>query len=189
MADISTGISALSLGSPANLRSGVMATSSATTADEYLAELSGDRRELVGAIRDVVNANLPEGYQEAMQYGMIGWSVPHAVYPAGYHADPRQPLPLAGLASQKRYVSLYLMGTYCGCAEPSEARGAGETDEMTWFRQAWLATGRHLDMGKSCVRVKKLDDVAFDVIAEAIRRLPVAEYIARYEAVRPPSRR
>jgi len=166
-----------------------VASSSAVTVDGYLAELSEDRRGLVGAIRDVVNANLPEGYEEVMQYGMIGWSVPHDLYPAGYHSDPTQPLPLAALASQKRYVSLYLMGTYCGCAERGASGEPVETDEMAWFRQAWRATGRKLDMGKSCVRVEKLDDVALDVVGEAIRRLPVADYIARYEATRPPAKR
>lgn len=163
-----------------------MATSRAATVDEYLAELSDDRLELVGAIRDVVNANLPTGYQEAMQYGMIGWSVPHALYPAGYHTDPRQPLPLAALASQKQYVSLYLMGLYLGAEEG--VGDAAETEDVEWFRQAWLATGRKLNMGKSCVRVKRLDDVALDVVAEAIRRVPVDEYISRYEAARPSRR-
>lgn len=166
-----------------------MASSNAATVDEYLAELTEDRFELVSAIRDVVNANLPEGYQETMQYGMIGWSVPHSRYPAGYHADPSQPLPLAALASQKQYVSLYLMGTYCGCADPKDGDASGETDDVRWFKAAWLASGRKLNMGKSCVRVKKMDDVAFDVIAEAIRRLPVDEYVARYEAVRPTANR
>lgn len=166
-----------------------MVSSRATTVEQYLAELPEDRVELVAAIRDVVNANLPDGYQETMQYGMIGWSVPYSLYPAGYHANPTQPLPLAALASQKQYVSLYLMGTYCGCADPSDSDGPGESAEANWFRQAWLATGRKLNMGKSCVRVKKLDDVAFDVIAEAIRRLPVDEYITRYEAVIPPAKR
>lgn len=158
-----------------------MASSPASTVNRYLADLPDDRRGLVPAVRDVVNANLPAGYQETMQYGMIGWSVPHELYPAGYHSDPSQPLPLAALASQKQYVSLYLMGTYCGCA----VEEGGESAEATWFREAWLATGRKLNMGKSCVRFKKLDDVALDVVAEAFRRLPVDEYIARYEAVRP----
>lgn len=162
-----------------------MVTSRAATVEQYLAELPDDRRALVAAIRDVVNANLPAGYQEAMQYGMIGWSVPHDRYPAGYHADPRQPLPLAALAAQKQYVSLYLMGVYCGCVEATANCGPVETDEARWFREAWVATGRRLDMGKSCVRMKRSDDVAFDVIAEAIRRLPVDEYIRRYEATRP----
>lgn len=162
-----------------------MVASRAETVEQYLAELPDDRRALVGAIRDVVNANLPDGYQEVMQYGMIGWSVPHDRYPAGYHADPTQPLPLASLASQKRYVSLYLMGVYCGCVEGGADGDAVETDEARWFRAAWLATGRTLDMGKSCVRMKRYDDVAFEVIAETFRRLPVDEYIARYEAARP----
>jgi hypothetical protein len=166
-----------------------MVTSRAESVEQYLAELPDDRRALVEAIRDVVNANLPDGYQEAMQYGMIGWSVPHARYPAGYHADPRQPLPLAALAAQTQYVSLYLMGVYCGCGERSATGESVETDEARWFRDAWVATGRRLDMGTACVRMKRHDDVAFDVIAEAIRRLPVEEYIARYEAVRPAPRR
>lgn len=161
-----------------------MASSPASTVTRYLAGLPDDRRDLVAGVRDVVNANLPAGYQETMQYGMIGWSVPHELYPAGYHSDPSQPLPLAALASQKQYVSLYLMGTYCGCA----IEESGESAESTWFREAWLATGRKLNMGKSCVRFKNVDDVALDVVAEAIRRLPVDEYIARYEAVRPAAR-
>ena len=169
-----------------------MASSSAATVDQYLAGLADDRRELVGAIRDVVNTNLPPGYQEAMQYGMIGWSVPHDIYPAGYHTDPTEPLPLAALASQKQHVSLYLMGVYVGSGDTDAAVAAGkpnEPAEAEWFRDAWLATGRKLNMGKSCVRVKKLDDVAFDVVGEAIRRLPVEEYIARYEASRSPGTR
>ena len=167
---------------------GGVVTSRAETVEQYLAELPDDRRALVEAIREVVNANLPEGYQEAMQYGMIGWSVPLERYPAGYHADPRQPLPLAALAAQKQYTSLYLMGVYCGCVERSATGESVETDEARWFREAWKATGRRLEMGASCVRMKRLDDVAFEVIAEAIRRLPVDEYIRRYEAVRPPTR-
>lgn len=163
-----------------------MAASSAGTVDDYLAALTDDRLELVGTIRDVVNANLPTGYQEAMQYGMIGWSVPHELYPAGYHTDPSQPLPLAALASQKQHVSLYLTGMYLGA---EDAGGdAADTEDVAWFRQAWLATGRKLNMGKSCVRVKRLDDVALDVVAEAFRRLPLDEYLARYEAVRPARR-
>jgi hypothetical protein len=155
-----------------------MASSNATSVEAYLAELTEDRRTLVGAIRDVVNAHLPEGYAEGMQYGMIGWFVPHERYPKGYHTDKRQPLPLAGLASQKQYVSLYLMGTYCGC----ESADAGLTADATWFRGAWTATGRKLDMGRACVRVKRLTDVPLEVVGEAIARLPVDTYVERYEA-------
>lgn len=161
-----------------------MVSSRASSVEEYLAALTDDRRALVTALRATVNDALPAGYAEGMQYGMIGWHVPHARYPAGYHTDPTQPLPLAALASQKQYVSLYLMGTYCGCGS-SEAE---LTPDARWFREAWLATGRTLDMGRACVRVKRAEDVAFDVVAEAIARLPVDEYVARYEATRPPAK-
>jgi len=166
-----------------------MVSSTAATVDRYLASLTDERRALVSVVRDVANANLPDGYQEAMQYGMIGWSVPHARYPAGYHTDPSQPLPLAALASQKQYVSLYLMGLYCGCVERSAHGDAVETADARWFRDAWAATGKKLNMGKSCVRFQRLDDVAVDVVAEAIRRVPVEVYIQRYDAVRPVRRR
>lgn len=166
-----------------------MVSSAASTVDDYLAALADDRRAIVGAVRDLVNTNLPDGYQEAMQYGMIGWSVPLARYPAGYHTDASQPLPLAALASQKQYVSLYLMGLYCGCVERSAQGEAVETADVRWFRDAWAATGKKLNMGKSCVRFKRLDDLAVDVVAEAVRRVPVDLYIERYEAVRPARRR
>jgi hypothetical protein len=107
-----------------------------------------------------------------MQYGMIGYYVPHRVFPAGYHCDPRQPLPFAGLASQKNHMSLYLMSVY----------GGGEHGE--WFKKAWAKTGKKLDMGKACIRFKKLDDLPLEVIAEAIRRVPAKKYIAHYEAAR-----
>jgi hypothetical protein len=162
-----------------------MATSRAATVQEYLDQLAPDRRELVEAIRHIVNANLPDGYAEGMQYGMIGWHVPHALFPAGYHTDPKQPLPLAALASQKQYVSLYLMGVYCGCEDP----GSPLTADAAWFRDAWTATGKKLDMGKSCVRLKRIDDVAVDVLGEAFRRLPVQSYVTRYQAVRDGLRR
>lgn len=146
--------------------------STAATVDDYLAALPPERRVIVDALRDVILANLDGGYSEAMQYGMIGYAVPHSVFAPGYHCDPKQPLPFAALASQKNTVSIYLMGLYIGGAE---------NDDAKWFRAAWAASGKKkLDMGKSCVRVKKLDDIAFDVIGEAIRRLPAQLYIARY---------
>jgi hypothetical protein len=93
------------------------------------------------------------------------------VYPAGYHCDPRQPLPFAGLASQKQYMSVYLMPVY------------GEGEDEQWFRKAWAATGKKLDMGKCCIRFKKVEDLALDVIGEAIRRAPVQRHIAFYQEV------
>lgn len=141
--------------------------------EHYLEALPEERRALVAAVRDVVNTNLPTGYQEGIQYRMIGWSVPHSLYPAGYQTDPRQPLPYAALGSQKQSVSLHLMGLYLGGDESPDAR---------WFREAWVATGLRLDMGKGCVRFKKLDAVPLDVIGEAVRRFPVDAYIALYQA-------
>ncbi len=143
-------------------------TSSATTVEAYLEGLTPERRELVSAIRDAINANLPEGYAEGMQYGMIGWFVPHSRFPAGYHCDPRQPLPFAGLGSQKQAVSLHLMAVY------------GDEALRSWFEGAWRATGHKLDMGKACVRVKKLDAVPLEVIGEAVTRVPVDAYVAKY---------
>jgi hypothetical protein len=150
--------------------------SKAKTVEEYLASLPADRRAAVSAVRDVVRANLDAKYEEGMQYGMIGWYVPHRIFPAGYHTDPRQPLPFASLASQKNHMSLYMMGVYCGCSDEPGA----ETGDAKWFREAWARTGKKLDMGKSCLRFKKIEDLALDVVAEAIRRVPCATYVARY---------
>ena len=102
-----------------------------------------------------------------MQYGMIGYYVPHKLFPAGYHCDPKQPLPFAAIASQKNYMSLYLMGVYCGCGDSS----TDETPDARWFRDAW---------GKACVRFKKIDDVALDVVGEAIKRISAKAYVERY---------
>jgi Domain of unknown function (DU1801) len=150
--------------------------SKATTVSDYLASLPPDRRTAIEAVREVILANLDQDYEEGMQYGMIGYYVPHRVYPAGYHADPKQGLPFAGLASQKNYMSVYLMGLYCGCVE-----GVDDTALLKWFREAWAKSGKKLDMGKSCIRFKKVDDLALDVLGEAIRRLPAKKYIEVYE--------
>jgi hypothetical protein len=149
-----------------------MSASSAkpATVDQYLAALCDDRRQVLQAVRTVILDNLDKDYEEGIQYGMIGYYVPHRVFPAGYHCDPKQPLPFAGLASQKNSMSLYLMCIY------------GSPEHEQWFREAWLASGRKLDMGKSCVRFRRLDDVALDIIGEAIRRIPARDYIARYQA-------
>ncbi len=152
--------------------------SKATTVEQYLAELPEDRRAAISAVRDVIRKNLDKRYEEGMQYGMIGYYVPHKEYPAGYHCDPKQPLPFASLASQKSHMAVYLMCVY------------SESQQEQWFRQAWAKTGKKLDMGKSCVRFKKLEDVALDVIGEAIRRTPADAYIAHYESVvRPPDKK
>lgn len=142
------------------------------TVAAYLAALPPDRREAVSAVRDAMNRALPAGYEEGMAWGMITWHVPHRLYPAGYHCDPSQPLPFAGLASQKGHMSLHLMAVYL---EPERRAG---------FEAAWRATGKKLDMGAACVRFKALDDLALDVVTSAVARIPVADYVAAYEAVR-----
>ena len=149
--------------------------SAASSVPQYLDSLPADRRAIIDAVRKVILENLDSGYCEAMQYGMIGFAVPHSVFPAGYHCDPAQPLPFAALASQKNHVSLYLMGLYLGSTDDKES------EEVLWFRQAWADAGKKkLDMGKSCVRFKKLEDVSLEVIGEAIRRMPASLYIERY---------
>ncbi len=154
--------------------------SSASTVDDYLAGLPPDRRHIVATLRQVILDNIDSVYSEGMSYGMMGWSVPLSVYPRGYHCNTAQALPYAGIASQKNYISLYMMGFYVGCSDTEE------TEEVAWFRQAWADSGKKkLDMGKSCIRFKKLDDIPLDVIGEAFRRMPAQRYIARYEEVRP----
>jgi hypothetical protein len=145
--------------------------SRATTVRQYLAELPPDRRAALQAVRKVILDNLDKDFEEGMQYGMIGYYLPHRVYPAGYHCDPKQPLPFAGLASQKAHMSLYVMADY----------GDGGPDEG-FLRKAWAKTGKKLDMGKCCIRFRKLDDLPLEVIGEAIRRVPARAYIAYYES-------
>jgi hypothetical protein len=143
--------------------------SKATTVDAYLKELPADRRAVIQAVREVILNNLDGDYEEGMQYGMIGYYVPHRLYPAGYHCDPKQPLPFACLASQKNYMSLYGMSLY------------GSSEHLKRFQEAWAKSGKKLDMGKSCIRFKKLDDLALDVIADTIRSMPAKKWIKIYE--------
>lgn len=144
--------------------------SKASTVSEYLASLPADRRAVVEALRAVILKNKDASLEEGMQYGMIGYYVPHRVYEHGYHCDPRQPLPYAGLASQKQHLSLYLMCVY------------GDEGNHAWFTAAWKKTGKKLDMGKACIRFRTLDDVALDVVGEAFRRFSVKGYVQRYVA-------
>jgi len=144
--------------------------SKATTVQQYLADLPADRRSAIESVRAVILKNLDPVFEEGMQYGMIGYFVPHRVYPPGYHCNPKQPLPFAALASQKNHMSLYL-----GCVY-------GPERERT-FREAWAKTGKKLDMGKACVRFKKLDDLALDVVGESIRRVSALGFIKEYESL------
>ena len=143
----------------------------AKTVNEYLAGLPADRQAALNKVREVILANLPKGYEERIQYGMISYVVPHSLYPAGYHCDPEQALTLASLGSQKNHMALYLMCVY------------GQRETREWFEKAYRASGKKLDMGKACVRFRKVEDLPLDVIGQVIARVPVEKYIQSVEVV------
>jgi hypothetical protein len=148
---------------------------------DYLSSLPDDRRRTLEQLRKVILANLNEGFEEGIQYGIIGYSVPKKLYPQGYNNNPEQPLMIAAMASRKAYLTLYLGGTFCGCGEGPDAP---EPENMKWFKERWAQSGKKLSMGKACIRFKKIEDLALDVIGEAIRKLPVQELINHEEQVR-----
>jgi hypothetical protein len=145
--------------------------SSAQTVQEYLKELPADRREAINAVRGVILANLPKGYEECMSYGMIGYVVPHSIYPKGYQCNPKLPLPFVNLGSQKKHMAFHLMCCYC------------DPKLKAWFEKAWKRAGKKFDMGGGCVRFKKLEDVPLEVIGQLVASLPVDVYIRRIEKV------
>lgn len=142
--------------------------SKATTVKAYLASLPADRRQGIEAVRKVIRANLDRHYEESMLWGMIGYAVPHRVWPHGYHCDPSKPLMMAALSSQKNNLTVYLMSVY------------DDKAERAWFQKAWAKTGKKLNMGGCCIRFTKVEDAALDVIGEAIRRTPAKAYIESY---------
>ncbi|MEX0616936.1 MAG: DUF1801 domain-containing protein [Candidatus Woykebacteria bacterium] len=143
--------------------------SSAKTVEEYIDSLPLDRKEAISKIREVIKKNLPVGYEEGMGYGMIVYHIPLARYPNTYN---KQPLGIAALASQKNYISIYLMTVY------------GNPKTEAWFKREYEKAGKKLDMGKSCVRAKKLEDIPLDVIGKAVSIVTPNELIARYEESR-----
>ncbi len=146
-----------------------MVKSKADSPEAYVAELPPERREAICEVRKVVLEHLPEGYEEGMQHGMIGYYIPLERYPNTYN---KQPLSIATLGSQKNHMALHLMGVY---SDPEMER---------WFKERFAESGKKLDMGKSCVRFKKLDDLPLEVIGEAISGMPPEKFIERYEAAR-----
>jgi uncharacterized protein YdhG (YjbR/CyaY superfamily) len=145
-----------------------MARSTASTVEEYLAELPEERRRVVSTVRDAVLRHLPEGYRESMAYGMIGYGVPLERYPNTYNG---QPLSFAAIAAQKNYYSLYLTCVY------------GNPDRERELRDAFAAAGKKLDMGRSCIRFRSADDLPLDAIGRIIARTPPEALIAQHEAV------
>ncbi len=144
----------------------------ASTVAQYLAALPADRRAALNAVREVINDNLPAGYEEGIQFKMISWYVPLSLYPAGYGENPKVPLPLVALASQKSGMVLHFLCFY------------GHPTLSTWFISQYKKSGKKLDMGKGCVRFKKLDDLALDVVGRTVARVPVKEHMANYSAER-----
>lgn len=146
-----------------------MVSSQAQTVAEYLEALPEERRKVVAAVRKVVKKHLPTGYVERMEFGMIGYGIPLERYPHTYN---KQPLSYIALAAQKNYYALYLMCLY------------SDDTRTKWFADAFKKAGKKLDMGKSCVRFKRLDDLPMDVIAQAVASVTPEEYIAIYESVK-----
>jgi len=143
--------------------------SKAKTVTQYLADLPADRRKAIEQVRATIRKHLPKGYEEIMQYGMIGYAVPLSLYPQGYHCKKDEPLPFIALASQKNNMALYMFCLYL------------EKKDAERFQKEYKASGKKLDMGKSCIRFKKPEDLALDVIGKAIARTPVKKHIEVYE--------
>ena len=140
-----------------------------TTVEQYLDALPADRREAIEALRRVILGNLDTPFEEGIQYGMIGYYLPHSVYPKGYHVNPKEPLPFASIASQKHHIGLYLFCVYM------------DDEIQEWFREAWLETGKKLDMGKSCVRAKRIEDIPMEVVGKLFARIKADEFVEIYE--------
>lgn len=144
--------------------------STATSAAGYIAEMPQERQAAFKKLRAVIKKNLSPGFKEGMGYGMLGYSVPHSKYPAGYHCDPKLPLPFMGIASQKNFIAVYHMGVY---ANP---------ELLKWFTTAHAkVSSKKLDMGKSCMRYKKPEDIPFELIGELAAKMSADEWIALYE--------
>lgn len=146
-------------------------TSQATSPEQYIQELPKDRVEAITKLRKVINDNLPKGFKEEMSYGMIGYVVPHEIYPAGYHCNPKLPLPFMSFASQKNSVNFYHMGIYA------------DLELLNWFTLTYPKYCKtKLDMGKSCIRFKKLDQIPFELIGSLVKKVSVEDWIKCYEA-------
>lgn len=144
--------------------------STSKTVEEYLDSLPQDRTEPVTKLRNTILENLPDGFTEEMSYGMIGYVVPLNKYPDGYHCNPKLPLPFINLASQKNFIALYHMGIY---AQP---------ELLAWFTSEYPNySKRKLDMGKSCIRFKRFDDIPYELIGELVRKMSAEEWISIYE--------
>lgn len=145
-------------------------SSTALTPQEYLSNLPDDRKEVMQKLRNSIIENIPQGFEEVMSYGMLGFVIPHSIYPEGYHCDPKLPLPFMNLASQKNFIALYHMGIYA------------DNKLLEWFVAEYPKHCKaKLDMGKSCIRFKKLDDIPYELIGELAGKVSVTDWIKTYE--------
>lgn len=146
-----------------------------TSVKQYIETIPEDRRQAFIKLKDCVSNNLPKGFQVEMSYGMIGFVVPHSAYPAGYHCNPKLPLPFLNIANQKNFIALYHMGLY---ANPNL---------LKWFEDEYLAiTGKKADMGKSCIRFKKPDQIPFELIGQLCQKISMNDWISTYERLYKP---
>ncbi len=142
-----------------------------TTVDEYIDQLEGDRKEAVTKLRQVVLDNLPEGFEECINYGMIGYVVPHSIFPDGYHCDPKLPLPFLNIASQKSHIGFYHMGVYA------------DENILKWFQKEYKdRVPTKLDMGKSCIRFKNTKNIPYDLMGELVSKISVNDWIETYQS-------
>ncbi|MFN4762664.1 DUF1801 domain-containing protein [Gillisia sp. Q332] len=138
--------------------------------EEYLQELPEDRKAIIQKLRKSILDHIPDGFQETMSYGMIGYVIPHSLYPKGYHCTPKVPLPFLSIASKKNFVALYHMGIYA------------DKDLLNWFTSAYKKfSARKLDIGKSCIRFQKPEDIPYDLIAELVSKITPQDWIQTYE--------
>jgi uncharacterized protein YdhG (YjbR/CyaY superfamily) len=142
----------------------------AASPEDYIDQLPEDRKLAMERLRKTVNENLPEGFQETIAYGMIGYVVPHSIYPSGYHAKPEEPLPFISIASQKNYIAFYHMGIYTFL------------EVLTWFQEQYPKHVKgKLDMGKGCIRFKKVEAIPYELLAELCEKITLEEYLQKYE--------
>ncbi|SDS52836.1 protein of unknown function (DU1801) [Polaribacter sp. KT25b] len=146
-------------------------TYEANTPEEYIAQLPDDRKIVIEKLRKIIKKNLPKGFEEGVNYKMLGYYVPHSKYPEGYHCNPKLPLPFINIASQKNSVNLYHMGIYA------------DKELLDWFVSEYPKhCKRKLDMGKSCIRFKKMDEIPFDLIGELASKISVNKWVTIYES-------
>lgn len=146
-------------------------TSDAKSVQDYLLEIPQDRKPAFEKLRKEILDNIPEGFREEISYGMPGYVVPHEIYPEGYHCNPKEPLPFVSIANQKKFIGFYHMGMYA------------DQELSNWFSEEYKKRAKYkLDMGKSCVRLKRMDDIPFDLIGELMQKITVKDWITTYES-------